>query len=142
MNPANDTGSHTTALFCPACGGADITSSSLSSGEASCNVCDWKGKSEELVAYQFTHGMGSQEQVFRLFFLDIRKMLGAKLAQELGGLLVKWGFLDVPNPKNKVVVGKQLARYLASAAKALVTSMVQTRAEIEKERVNDDRPSA
>ena len=134
MSPANDNlAPNAKALFCAACGSADVNASALTGGEASCNVCSWKGTTEELAAFHFKHELGSDEQVFRQFFLDLRKILSARFAQDLGQMLIKWGFLDAPDAKNMPVVQRHLARYVGAVAKAIAETVVKTRAEIEKE---------
>ena len=135
---ANDnamlTGSKDKALFCADCGCADVTTSALGGGEAGCNVCGWKGRVEDLAVFHFEHGSGSTpDEVFQRFFLDLRKLLSLQFAQDVGRLLIQWGFLEAPDGKNKAVVAKQLARYIGGIAKAIFESVAKTRADIEKE---------
>jgi hypothetical protein len=142
MIAANDgTRPDAKALFCSACGSADVTASALAGGDASCNVCSWKGKVEDLAAFHFTHGMGDPEMVFRQFFLEIRKLLSMAFAKEVGLMLIKWGFLEEPTPKNLANVQKTLARYIAGIAKAIAESIARTRSDIEKE-ARGEQPSA
>lgn len=142
MSPANDNlGMNDRALFCAVCGAADVTSSGLAGGEAGCNVCGWKGRVEELAALPFQHDMGSTDEVYRRFFLDLRKLLSTGFATDVGKVLIKWGFMEEPTAKNMKQVQQHLARYIAGIAKALATSIVQTRAEIEKEN-HSARPTA
>ena len=137
MNAANDNlGPDDKALFCTACGSADINSSNLAGGEAGCNVCGWKGRVEDLAVFHFTHGMGSPDEVFHLFFLDMRKLFSLQFASAFAPMLLKWGFLEEVSPKSLETVRRHLARYVAGVAKAAVLSVVKTRAEIEKEKLN------
>jgi len=74
--------------------------------------------------------MGSQEETFKHFFNDMRAFLSMEtLAIGLGAVLMKWGFLDTP-PDPKV-----FARYMGGVARAVCTSILQTRQELERERV-------
>lgn len=141
MSIANDNSLNSRALFCTACGSADVVASSLAGGEASCNVCSWKGKVEELAVLPFGHNMGDAQQVFRSFFLEIRTLMSMQFGRDFGALLIKWGFLEQPTPKNADKVRKVLARYVAGAAKAILESVAKTRADIEKEE-HRESPSA
>jgi hypothetical protein len=125
------------AFFCPACGAADVTSSALAGGAASCNVCNWRGTAEDLAVFRFSHDMGTPEEVFRAFFIEVRRLLGSKFATGIGLLLIKWGFLDEITERNKKDFTKKLARYVASASLAMTHSIIETRAAIEKERCRD-----
>ena len=142
MLPANDAlKPGAVAYFCSACGSADVIVSALSGGEASCNVCHWKGRAEELAAFHFQHGMGSPEEVFRHFFLEMRKLISGPFGQEFGRLLIQWGFLEAPTQKNKAVVMNHLARYCGGIAKAIVLSICKTRSDIDKELRDGVQPS-
>jgi hypothetical protein len=116
-------------LFCPACGGADVKASALAGGDASCNICNWTGKVEELATFHFSHDMGNQEQVFAHFFNDMRNLFSTAVAQGIGAVLLKWGFIDQPIDK------KVFARYIGGIAQATVKSVLETRQALEKERV-------
>lgn len=142
MNPANDNlKPNAQALFCASCGSASVTTSSLAGGEASCNVCGWKGRTEELAAFHFTHDLGGDGEVLRRFFMDLRTLLSLEFARGMAALLVKWGFMEQPTAATMKQVQQHLARYIAGTAKAIAESVVKTRADIEKEQ-HRDRPSA
>ena len=113
------------AVFCPACGAASIDQD-LVGDSASCRVCTWAGPAHELAALHFEGSGGTDEEVLRNFFLDLRGVLGARFASEIAALLTRWGFLGAAEPRI-------LARYLAAAARAMVTSIVEERGRIEKE---------
>ena len=123
-----NTGPNDKGRFCPTCGGADIVASELAGGDASCSICDWKGKVEELATFHFSHDMGSAEQVFQNFFLDVRAIFSSQRLTEIGKVLLKWGFLDLPIDK------KLFARYIGAMAKAMTKAIFDTRKEVEKER--------
>jgi hypothetical protein len=139
MKPANGNANpnnqpNAKAWFCPACGGADVTVSSLAGGDASCNICSWAGKVEDLPTFHFSHDGGTPEEVLRTFFSDVRKLLAQQqFATSIGLLLIKWGFLTQPDKKTAVVFGKHLSRYVGEAAKAVVQSVIKVRADIERE---------
>ena len=119
--------------FCPACGGASIEASEIG-GTASCGICTWKGTTDDLNTYKFTHGHASKEEIFHDFFLGVRALLGKEMSLEFGKLLLKWGFVTLPtNASGNKVFGQTVARYLGSAAQAIARSVVETRAAIEKE---------
>jgi hypothetical protein len=143
MKPDNSNGNpnqqpNAQAWFCPSCGGADVTASSLSGGDARCNICSWSGRVEDLPTFRFSHDGGTPEEVFQRFFIDVRKLIAQQqFATAIGFLLIKWGFLDQPDPRTAAAFGKVLARYVVEAAKAIVQSIADTRAAIEKEKHGD-----
>lgn len=114
--------------FCPTCGGADVVASELAGGEGYCNICGWKGRVDELVTFHFSHDMGSTEQVFQNFFLDIRGIFSHELLEKVGTVLMKWGFLDMP------IDCKLFARYVGAVAKAMTKAIFEVRKEVEKEK--------
>lgn len=146
MNPANNNANPnataTRAYFCPACGGANVDASALSGGSAKCNVCTWTGTVEELPTFIFQHDLGgTPEEVFRTFFLDVRKLLGSHFATQIGHMLIKWGFLDAPTPQNQQRVVKTLGRYVAAITKAAVVAIVEERKAMEKEKFREQPPA-
>ena len=101
MNPANGNANPNNqptdkGWFCAACGSADVTASALAGGAAKCNVCTWVGKVEELATFFFTHDMGTPQEVFKAFFMDMRKVMAKQFATVMGQMLIKWGFMDAP----------------------------------------------
>jgi hypothetical protein len=114
--------------FCPTCGGADVEVSQLAGGGASCNICGWSGKVEELLTFHFSHNLGSPEQVFQSFFLDLRGVVSQRFLEQIGKLLIKWGFIDLPIDR------KLFARYVGGMCKGIVKGIFDTRKEIEKEK--------
>lgn len=139
MDSANENANPNRAItdrgwFCPACGGADVTASSLAGGKANCNICSWKGAVEELPTMLFEHDMGTPEEILRSFFLDVRKLLGSSFATQFGHLLIKWGFLDAPTPKNQSHVIRVLTRYMGAITKAVVQAVLRERQAIEREK--------
>ena len=130
------------ALFCATCGSSDVTSSPLAGGEGACNTCGWKGRADEFAVLPFHHGMGSPEAVFQALFRDIRGLFSLKeFAMAFGGMLIKWGFMETPTPKNILATRKHLATYVAATAQAVAIGIIKARTQLEKER-NEQRPSA
>lgn len=146
MTSANDNSNMNKAVvdkgyFCPSCGGALVEVSSLAGGAAKCGTCTWEGRVEDLAVVPFEHGFTSQEEVLRAFFLDIRKFLATQaVLLEFGRLLIKWGFLKGTSVKGGYTIDpKEYARYVGAMAKAVVSSVVEVRAEIEREKHRDGK---
>lgn len=115
------------ALFCAHCGSA-MVEASIVSGVASCGICGWSGKVDELVAVPFNQKIGSPEEVLRQLSLEIRQLLSKSTATEFVRLLIKWGFIGQQIDKNEV------ARYFGVVAKGIATGLIEARQEIERER--------
>ncbi len=128
MPTANDNAFTDKAYFCAACGSALVDASSFIGGEASCGVCDWHGKVEDLAVVPFSQEVGSPEEVLRQLFIDIRGLFSKAISPDLIRLLLKWGFLNQPINRQEV------ARYFGGIAKSVAQGIVATRAEIEKEK--------
>lgn len=114
-------------LFCPQCQCATVDSSALVGGEASCRGCRWKGQREDLLVRDVEHQFSSTEDVLRFFTKDIQFLVGAHLAEPLGRLLLKWGFIIQP------VEAPALRRYLVAVTRGVVTGILQEREKIELE---------
>ena len=146
MNPANNNSNPNSrptdkGWFCPTCGAADVTASALSGGGAKCNVCTWAGKVEELATFHFTHDMGTPEEVFRAFFMDMRKVMAQHFSVVMGQMLIKWGFMDAPDKKNHEQVQRTMARYMGAISQAVCKAVVTERQAIEREK-HGDPPAA
>lgn len=128
MATANDNAFTDKAYFCQACGSALVDASSFVGGEASCGVCDWKGKVEELATVPFSQQSGSPEEVLRQLFVDIRGLFAKNISPDLIRLLLKWGFLTNP------IDTKEVARYFGGIAQAVAKGIIETRAQLEKEK--------
>lgn len=128
MPTANDNAFTDKAYFCPGCGSSMVNASALSGSEASCGVCNWSGKTDDLVAVPFSQSMGSPEEIFRQLTIDIRQLLAKDTATDLIKLLAKWGFLGPMIDKQEV------ARYFGGIAKGITQGILETRQEIEKEK--------
>lgn len=142
MKPANENmqlnaGTAARGYFCPACGGASVSASQLSGGLASCGICAWTGKTEDLAVVPFTHDFSSDEEMLHALLLDMRKIFTTEVVMGLGRLLLKWGFLTgIEVGKDQVRVDpKALARYVGVCAGAFATAILREREKIERERV-------
>jgi hypothetical protein len=114
-----------TAYFCPACGSSAVSRSVLAGGAACCDSCKWSGKNEDLHAVPFEHDFSSPEQVMQVFAAEFKSLVGKHLAQPLGAMLLKWGFLD------RETLALALPIYLTNAAASMVKSIFETRQKIE-----------
>lgn len=130
MSTANDNAFTDKAYFCPGCGSSFVNAGALAGTTASCEVCSWTGKLEELATVPFSQEMGSQEEIFRQLTLDIRQLLAKSVATEFVRLLLKWGFISNRIDKHEV------ARYLGGVAKGITQGILETRQQIEREKVS------
>lgn len=121
------------ALFCPRCHSPSVEFGVLAGqSPAKCLACGWAGTRDDLLASPFSHNMGSEEEVLMRFVNDFRNMVAKDFAVVLGRFLTRWGFL----PQEPREMSKALAKYIQNIAKATITSVLQTRQEIEKEKIN------
>lgn len=128
MGTANDNAFTDKAYFCQACGSALVDASAFAGGDASCGVCGWHGKVEDLAAVPFSQETGKPEEVLRQLFIDIRGLFAKGITPDLIRLLIKWGFLTNPIDKQEV------ARYFGGIAQAVAKGIIETRSQIEKEK--------
>ena len=128
MSTANDNAFTDKAYFCPGCSSSLVNSGALAESTASCGVCNWTGKVEDLVVAPFSQSMGSPEEIFRQLTLDIRQLLAKNTATELVKLLAKWGFIG------QMIDKQEVARYFGGIAKGIARGVLETRQEIEKEK--------
>lgn len=122
-----------TARFCPKCGGSNLTVGPgdllavVPSGPVKCS-CGWEGRTEELVVAQFKHGFADDEQILQNMMADLRNLLAKEFAKSFGAFLLKWGFIP------EAVTPALLGRYVAAVAKATLSSVIEVRREIEREK--------
>lgn len=124
----------TQAYFCPRCHSPLVSFSALGLGEspASCGACNWKGARADLATTPFVHGGGSEEEVLQRLVLEFRKLFTKEWLLSMARWLNKWGFM----PADAKAQPAALARYMDAVAKAAITSILQTRAEMEKAKAN------
>lgn len=134
------------ALFCPRCGSAAVSYSTLVGGPASCDGCAWRGTTEKLLSVPIDHDLGNSEQMLHALMADIRKRISGTLGIPYLELLVKWGFVSADMQHiAETLDRKAFSRYLAAIAGAILKALLETRKEIEiekvKERAAHDNPS-
>jgi hypothetical protein len=117
----------TVAYFCPQCGGASLDFSEIEGGDATCRSCTWKGAGRERVAYPFKHDFISDESMLLSMMQDMRVIFAAS-SKMYAEFFMKWGFLKV-GPGT----AQHLARFMAGAARAVLTAIIEERERIEKE---------
>ena len=124
------------AYFCPRCHSPSVSYSqleSVASSPASCGACSWKGDKKDLVVTAYRHDMGAENEVLDRFVRDFRNLMGqTQISLPIAQWLNKWGFL----PNDPKTQHKVLAKYVTAVSKAAITAILETRAEMEKERVN------
>lgn len=118
--------------YCPECGSPSVSIGALSGSTSVCASCAWEGKSTDLVVGNFSQEHGSEEAIFKAINGDLRLLLASTMAKPFAAFLSKWGFMYGDGE----VLAKQLGRYLAAAARAVLESMLTERAKMEKERVS------
>jgi hypothetical protein len=122
------------ALFCPRCHSPAVEFGImlLDQAPATCNACGWKGLRGDLLAAPYLHNMGNGEEILQRFVNDFRNIIAKDFAVVLGRFLTRWGFL----PQEPKEMSKALAKYIQNIAKATITAVLQTRQDIEKEKMN------
>lgn len=119
--------------FCPQCGSSSLKLPELTGGIAVCLGCGWSGATSELIVTAFQHEEGTDTQVIERFMGELRTAVSKELAIDLGRILVKWGFL---NNGPSGINPKELSKYLTGISRSILTSVLTTRQEIERDRLN------
>lgn len=123
-----------TAYFCPQCSSPNVErSGKLVEGydaDAKCLTCPWTGKESELAQASFSHEFKSPEEITKAMVTDLRNALAKSSAVVYGKFLLKWGFMGEP------ILAAELGRYLMNIASATVKAIIQTRAELTKEKAS------
>lgn len=114
--------------LCPACSSPSIHFPMIGSKRAQCVSCGWEGITSELIGAPFKHEMGSNEAVLQSMVADLRNLLAENFGLTFGQFLRKWGFLP------ETITAKELSQYVVAVAKATLTSILETREKIEKDR--------
>lgn len=123
--------------LCATCGSLSLELPALIDGIATCNGCGWKGPTRDLVVQSFQHTQGGDEELVRTFMREFRLTLARDFSRPLGVLLYKWGFLgESEQDGQKVVNPEHLKKYLTGVFHAGTRAIIETRAELEKERVS------
>jgi hypothetical protein len=123
------------AYYCPSCNSPAVDYSSLVGGFAKCNVCNWEGVREDLLAAPFSHIYGDQSGVDFLLAREIKQLLGSsEMTKLLVRFLARWGFVDIKQGR-AVVVG-EVKKYLEALAITFLKTIVNVRLDLEKEKVH------
>lgn len=131
-------------VFCPDCGSPsiDTTATGIFASDpgklgCSCRACGWKGVVADIATATFQHSFGSDEELAKAIAGDLRLLLAKECASPLGKFLMKWGFLDVQTTKQGAAISaRQLGRYMSAIARALLTSVIEEREKMEKEKIS------
>jgi hypothetical protein len=134
----NDLTQTSDVYLCGHCGSLSLELPSLIDGIATCNGCGWKGPTRDLVVKTFRHVGGSDEEIIRKFMREFRLTLAKDFSGPLAKLLFKWGFVGEEELNGQIIISvTQMKRYLTAIFQASVSAIIQTREDIEKERVNE-----
>lgn len=118
---------------CPQCGSPAVDCGELVGADAKCRVCGWKGQREELLATPFNHMMGTKEGIGFEMSNDIRRLFSLPIfLGGLGGFLNRWGFIDPAGDGD--TLKRNVTRYVATMARAVMIALLEERDKIEKER--------
>lgn len=109
------------AYQCMQCGSPAIERSPLVGGTAKCLGCGWTGKNEDLHSVDFETGFASPEAVVQRFASEISGIVAKGLAKDIGGLLLKWGFVE------EKMLKVELPIYVKAVAVATVQAVISTR---------------
>lgn len=120
---------------CAECGSASVDYSHLVGGDASCRVCSWSGRREDLVVIPVRQeGLSDDNQVFMTMYQDFRKIFRDS-ALPFTRFLVKWGFVDAVKRGEKLNIQKpeHVVRYINAIFQASMKSLLETRETLDKE---------
>jgi len=122
---------------CAQCGSPSVDYSELVGGAAKCNACEWSGTREGLAAVPMVQGVGRQETLTAMYN-DFRRIFSSS-AQGFIQFLVKWGYLEATQSASAVTVTdkKQAVRYINAIFLGAFKSLLELRAQCEKERIHD-----
>jgi hypothetical protein len=120
--------------LCPDCGSLSVEFSALEGGDASCKVCSWSGRKDDLFVMPVSHDLGSNEEVLIGMYNSWREVF-AKFTVDIARFLLSWGFLTATVEDGKHVLDKRkMARYVSAAASAALASIIEERQKLEKEK--------
>jgi len=135
IHAANDV--QAVAMLCPQCSSPALTRQNSHllledplDAAATCGGCGWNGKEKDLVALPFRHELGSDEGIAIALMNDMRAVIAGHLSGPVGKFLMKWGFLSSP------LSTAEFSRYMSAIARSVLTTIIQEREKIEKEKAN------
>ncbi len=115
-------------LHCPSCLSACVNFSVVVGGDASCGVCKWSGKNNELVGAPFQHDFLSSDAIVNQLISSTKVMVAKDVGHVLLDHLVKWGFITKTNDIKKMT--RELGMYLAAFAEVYVKTALDVRKKI------------
>lgn len=92
-----------------------------------CGTCNTVLGREDIIVSRFKHELGDDSDVLDKLVRSLRNTVAADLALSMGRFLLKWGFLDTPNPY-------LLSRYVNAVARAMLIAIIEERQKIEGEK--------
>lgn len=124
------------AKYCPHCSSSYVQVGELEGTLTKCQTCGWSGTKEELYAVPFEHAMGNREGVANELYNDLRRLMSdASFMTRFVAFLDRWGFIKMTDEKKALT--QQVAKFGAAAASAVIRSVIATRANQERERLQD-----
>lgn len=124
------------AYFCPACGTSSVESSMLAGGAASCAICHWEGKREELLALPLEHQFSGQEEMLKTFITQLSNVMSKSAAMGIGRVLLQWGFITLGKPEETT---EELKKYIRAMMVAAAGAVIETRRQLEVVKMNKTR---
>lgn len=113
-----------TVRICPNCSSTELSGNDL--GGWRCVTCRAQYSEEDLIISKFKHELGSDSDVLQQLVRSLRNTVAKELATTMGAFLLKWGFIDAPDPY-------LLSRYVNSCARSMLIAIIEERQKIERE---------
>jgi ribosomal protein S27AE len=110
---------------CPNCSSTQVDADSF--GKWHCGTCKTEISEEDLIVSKFKHELGDDTNILEQLVRSLRNTVAKDLAVSMGSFLLKWGFLDSPDPY-------MLSRYVNSCARAMLIAIIEERQKIEREK--------
>lgn len=123
--------SETTIRRCPDCRSTAVDGGELAESVASCRVCDWRGTSIQLTEVVIKHDYGVDTDIIDHLIIECRNVFMRSLAEEMGGLLVRFGFIDPQWGRDKALYYSK--RYAVAIARGVVEGILKAREAMERD---------
>lgn len=117
--------------FCPECGSPAIDRSMLAGSTATCRGCKWSGSSDDLASMPTEGEVGDGAALITRMVGDLRILMMKDVGVTLTRFLSQWGFIT---GEDKEIMAKQLGRYIAASARAIILACMEERNKMEVER--------
>ncbi len=132
--------------FCPKCDSPHVEVPELEGAKGRCYECAFEGTRGEFLLYPvFTEAGVDLPSLMQRMVNRSRVLLGDPLARGLIPLLIEFGFIPWEtnrgrrilweDPRDRAMQQQILGVYIGNAAKAIIRSVVLSRAEVEKIRL-------